>query len=321
MLTAIVVFLAAFTVVLLIASIIPSAASKEVKVTLERLDAIAQSAKTVQDEALDVRRNQLASALPWLDRLLHGLEFTSRVRLLLHQADVNWTVGRVVATCLWSAIIPGYLVQLRTGAVGLALFVAALGGALPLVYLLRKRASRFAQFEQLLPEAVDLMVAAIRAGHGFTSAMGLVAKECPEPVRREFRQCWDEQNFGLELRAAMGNLVYRVPISDLRMIVTAVMIQQESGGNLTEILEKVAHLIRERFRLKRQVSVHTAQGRATAWVLCGLPFVLGFVLYILNPTHMRLLWNHPTGIKLTYLGLGMMTLGVLTIRKIIRLRV
>jgi tight adherence protein B len=187
--------------------------------------------------------------------------------------------------------------------------------------VIQKRSKRFEQMRQFLPEALDLMNAAIRAGHSFTSAMGMAAKESPEPVRREFRQCFDEQNYGLDLRGALANLHYRMPISEVGMIVTAVLIHSESGGNLTEILDKVAYLIRENFRLRRQVRVHTAQGRMSGWVLAIFPFVLGFLLYLINPTQMRVLWTHPTGRKLMYTGLAMTVVGGLFIRKIVRIRI
>src|SRR6185369_1036481 len=174
----------------------------------------------------------------------------------------------------------------------------AIGGSIPMMNVLRKREKRFNRLRQRLPEALDMMVAGIRAGHSFTSAMGMVARESPEPVKREFRQCYDAQNFGLDLRHAMLNLGYRVPTRDIRMITAAVLIQKETGGNLTEILEKVSILIREDFRLQRQVQVHTAQGRLTGWILSILPLVLGVALYMVNPKQMSVLWERPVGLKM-----------------------
>lgn len=174
---------------------------------------------------------------------------------------------------------------------------------------------------QYLPEALDLMVSAIRAGHTFSSSMSMASRECPEPIRKEFRQCFDEQQFGLELRTALTNLAYRVPIHEIRIIVTALLIQNETGGNLTEILEKVAYLIREDFRLQRQVRVHTAQGRMTGWILSILPAVLGFVLYLLRPEHMSVLWTRSAGRVMLYGGIVMTMIGALIIRRIIRIQV
>ena len=186
---------------------------------------------------------------------------------------------------------------------------------------LYKRKQRFSKFEQELPEALDLMVSALRAGHSLVSALGLVAHESPDPIGAEFRICFEEQNYGLELRTAMSNLLTRVPLQDLRIVVTAILIQKESGGNLAEVLDKTAYVIRERYRLKRQVLVHTAQGRLTGWILSFLPIVLGIGLYLINPDTMSLLWRRPIGIKLLYTAAGMTVTGALIIRKIVNMEV
>jgi tight adherence protein B len=199
--------------------------------------------------------------------------------------------------------------------------VAAVAAIAPFLFVLQKRERRFEHMRQFLPEALDLMAGAIRAGHSFSSGMSISARESPEPIRREFRQCCDEQNYGLELRAALTNLQYRVPIAEVRMIVTAVLIQSESGGNLTEILDKVSHLIRENYRIRRQIQVHTAQGRMSGVVLSVLPLAIGFFLYMLNPKQMSLLWTEPLGRKLMYTAIVMIVLGGLVIRKIVRIRI
>ena len=219
------------------------------------------------------------------------------------------------------ALVAGTLVLMRTGALLLAFGIGALAACVPLLYVLRMRSSRFDRMRLYLPEALDLMNAAIRAGHSLTSAMGMVAKESPEPIRREFRQCYEEQNFGLELRLALNNLAYRVPIHDIRMVVSAVLIQNESGGNLTEILDKVSHLIREDYRLQGQIRVHTAQGRLTGWILSILPAVLGLALYMVHPEQMSMLWTREPGRYMLYGSIVMTTVGALLIRKIVRIQV
>jgi len=168
---------------------------------------------------------------------------------------------------------------------------------------------------------VGLLVSAFRAGHSLVAALRLVAYESPEPICGEFRICFDEQNYGLELRTAMENLVNRVPLQDLRIVVTAILIQKESGGNLAEVLDKASYVIRERFRLKRQVRVHTAQGRLTGWILSFLPVLLGFGLYLLNPETMSVLWTRPIGVKLLYASAIMTVSGALIIRKIVNMDV
>ena len=158
-------------------------------------------------------------------------------------------------------------------------------------------AGALAQFEKDLPEALDLMVSGLRAGHSLLAAMGLVARECPDPVGSEFKICFEEQNYGLEMNAALDNLINRVPLQDLKIVTTAIMIQKESGGNLAEVLDKTAHVIRERFRLKRQIKVHTAQGRLTGWILTALPVVLGIGIYFVDPGMISVLWHRKIGIK------------------------
>jgi tight adherence protein B len=220
-----------------------------------------------------------------------------------------------------SFVIFGYLAYWRTDAILFGLMVGLVVASLPILFVFRKRTARFNQFEQGLPEALDLMVSALRAGHSLVAAIRLVAHESPDPIGGEFRICFEEQNYGLELRTAMENLTNRVPLQDLRIVATAILIQKESGGNLAEVLDKAASLIRDRFRLKRQIRVHTAQGRLTGWILSILPVVLGFGLYMLNPETMRVLWTRPTGLKLLYAAVAMTFTGGLIIRKIVNMEV
>jgi tight adherence protein B len=194
-------------------------------------------------------------------------------------------------------------------------------GFAPFGFVLFKRGKRFAKFEEGLPEALDLMVSALRAGHSFNAALGLVSRECSDPIGGEFRICFDEQNYGLELRAAIENMMVRVPLGDLRIATTAILIQKETGGNLAEVLNKTSEVIRERFRLRRQVRVHTAHGRITGWVIALLPIFLLIAISILNYPLESLLWKREIGIKLLY-GTGIsMVFGGLWIRQIINMEV
>jgi tight adherence protein B len=191
----------------------------------------------------------------------------------------------------------------------------------PYGLVLFKRGQRFKKFEAGLPEALDLMVSGLRAGHSLIAAMGLVGRECPDPVGGEFKTCFEEQNYGLELKSAIENLIERVPLQDLRIVATAIMIQKESGGNLAEVLDKTSYVIRERFRLKRQIAVHTAQGRLTGVILALLPVVLGVALFFVNPTMMSILWTRDIGIKLLWASAGMTLVGGLVIRQIVNMEV
>jgi tight adherence protein B len=317
-----VVFSSVFVITALLLTGGRSSASQQTEQTLTVLKAaLATSALSPSNLAVDIRKDEMLSAVPWLNRWLLKLELAPRLRILLYQADVNWTAGSLLLMSILCFLIPSYLVYLHTGTLIFSLLFGLLLGAAPFVYVFQKRAQRFAKFEQGLPDTLDLMVSALRAGHSFVSALDLAGNEAPDPIGKEFRICFDEQNYGLELKTAMNNLAVRVPLQDLKIVITAILIQKESGGNLAEVFDKAAYVIRERFRLKRQVRVYTAQGRLTGWILSFLPLVLGIGLYLINPESMRLLWTRPIGVKLLYISGSMTIIGSLIIRKIVRMDV
>lgn len=323
-LIAIVVFIGVFVVVALLFAATGTGATKQDREMLARLDsalAIGKSKSDMSDLLIDVRKSELLSTIPWIDKALRQVELTPRLRRLLYQADLKWTVGGLLMMCLVAFILPGYLVYLRTSNILFGVLIGAAFGFGPIGYVIFKRNKRMSKFEEGLPEALDLICSALRVGHSLNSALGLVTRECPDPVGSEFRVCFDEQNYGLELKTALENLTNRVPVQDLRIVVTGILIQKESGGNLAEVLEKAAEVIRERFRLKRQVMTHTAQGRLTGLILTLLPVVLGCALYFVNPQMMSLLWTRDVGIKLLYAAGGMIVVGGLIIRKIVNMDV
>jgi len=272
-------------------------------------------------ETTDVRKQEELSPYPWLSRLLGRLNLSTRFRLLLQQADMEWTVGSLLMVSLFSWIGTGCLLYLRIWSLWPAVGLSALVAPLPFLYVLRRRRRRFGKFEEQLPEAIDMLVSALRAGHSLMTAIGFIGQEPREPLSGEFRICFDEQNYGIDLRTALTNLGTRMAVDDLQIFIAAVLIQKESGGNLAEVLEKVATTARERFRLRRQVQVHTAQGRMTGWILSILPVALGFAMYLVHPEGISLLWTHPIGLKLLYTAIVMNVLGALAIRKIVRIRV
>ena len=316
------VFVGIFLVVALLLIASGTGASQRTKQTLALLSsALAVGTRQLEDQIVDIRKHELLSAVPWINRWLLKIELAPRLRSTLYQANVKWTAGGLLLMSLACFVIPSYLLYLRTGAVPFALLLGLLLGATPFVYVLHRRRKRFNKFEEELPEALNLMVSALRAGHSLVAALGLVGSESPDPIGGEFKICCDEQNYGLELRTALDNLVTRVPLQDVRIVTTAILIQKESGGNLAEVLDKTAYVIRERFRLKRQVRIHTAQGRLTGWILSFLPIVLGIALYFINPDHMSLLWKRDIGVKLMYAAGAMTITGALIIRKIVRMDV
>lgn len=322
LLVLVLVFLGVFTIVALLLVATGTGASQQTKRTLTVLQAaLSADAPRTADPVVDIRKQELLSSVPWVNRALLKLEIAPKLRHVLYQANLKWTAGALILMSLTCFLIPAYLINLRTGSLPISLLLGLLLGCSPFVYVFAKRRARFGKFEQGLPEALDLMVSAMRAGHSLNSSLEVVAQESPDPIGTEFRICFDEQNYGLELKTAMDNLVSRVPLQDMKMIVTAILIQKESGGNLAEVLDKVSYVIRERFQLKRQVRVHTAQGRLTGWILSILPLVLGIGLYMLDPQHMSLLWKRPIGVKLLWASGIMTVIGALIIRKIVNMEV
>jgi tight adherence protein B len=314
----ILVFLGVFTVIALLAVASGTGASQQAKKVLATLDsALATESRETRDQIVSLRKNDLLSAVPWLNRKLLKFELAPKLRSMLYQANLNWTAGGLMVMCVCLFLFPAYLIYLKWSAIIPALAIGLVLGFLPIGWVLHKRSKRFKNFEQGLPEALDLMVSALRAGHSLIAAMGLVTRECPDPVGAEFRITFDEQNYGLELKTAMDNMTTRVPLQDLRIVSTAILIQKESGGNLAEVLDKTSNIIRERFRLKRQVMTHTAQGRMTGIILAILPLGLGVALYTVNPDMMSLLWKRDIGIKLLYAAGAMTLIGGFIIHKIV----
>jgi tight adherence protein B len=316
------VFAGVFAIVLLLSMSFDSSGVEARKKTKQRLDSISLAAdRSPLDEGTGLVREELLSSLPWMNRWLQRQDFLGGLRKLLNQAELEWTLVGLFGMCLLAWIAAGGAVFMRTNDPKMAALIGAGAAAGPLLYVRFKRSQRFDKFEQGLPRALDLMVSALRAGHSLISALESVAREMPNPIGSEFRKCFDEQTFGLEMRESMLNLGARIPLHDVHIAITAILIQKESGGNLAEILDKVAAIIRERFRLKKQVQVHTAQGRLTGWILTLLPIVLGFGLYMLNPEHMSILWHNPVGLKLIYAAVVMTLIGGLIIRKIVNVRI
>jgi tight adherence protein B len=283
--------------------------------------ALGEERKQKVTPILDFRKRELFSSVPLLNKLLARVDLVPRLQKTLNQAELKWTPGSLLLMSTACFAAPAYLIDLRTSSVIMSLLVGSVLGFIPMGIVMFKRGKRFGKFEQGLPDALDLMTSALRVGHSFSAALGLVTRECADPIGSEFRICFEEQNFGVDQRTALENLTARIPLQDLKIVVTAILIQRESGGNLAEVLDKTAHVIRQRFRLKKQVMVHTAQGRLTGWILTILPVALGIALYIINPDTMSLLWKREIGVKLLYAAGAMLVVGTLIIQKIVRMEV
>jgi tight adherence protein B len=310
-----------FAVAILVATLIGKGASKQVTTRLAALDQEFAPADG-EEKTTDIRKaHRRLSAIPWLNHWLTELNLASVSSLYLYQAGVTLTLGTLVLTSIAGFAFLGYVLYLRLGAGLPALLLSAGFLPLPFLYVRHRRAKRLTKLEQQLPEALGMMVSALRVGHSLIASLGAVAQDSREPISGEIRKCFEEQNYGVDLRTALVNLTQRAPIQDFRIFVAAVLIQKESGGNLAEVLEKVAETTRERFRLKKQVSVHTAQGRMTGWVLSLLPVGLGLAMYFVNPEGMSILWKRPIGLKLLWVAVSMDVVGGLIIRRIVRIRV
>jgi tight adherence protein B len=315
------IFLGVFALIVLALMAFSEPANKAKNVQLRLDSALATETQEVQDLVVDLRKDEQVSSIPWLNNKLVHLELTPFLRKLLNQANLNWSTGRLLSMCGAFFVIPAVIVHFKNPSIPLSLAVGAVLGMAPLGFVYFKRSKRFGSFEAGLPEALDLMVSGLRAGHSLIAAMGLVGRECPDPVGGEFKICFEEQNYGLELKNALDNLTDRVPLQDIRIVATAITIQKESGGNLAEVLDKTSFIIRERFRLKRNIQTHTAQGRLTGWILTLLPVALGIAIYMINPTMMSVLWTRDIGVKLLWASAGMTVIGGLIIRKIVNMEV
>jgi tight adherence protein B len=287
----------------------------------ERLAEAIRSSAHSNDLEVQLAREELLSEIPWVNRSLLKLEITARLKLIIDQADLNITVMRLVLFSGTAAALGFLAARMITISLGLMILFGLIAGALPFLHVMAKRKKRLKKFLQLLPDALDLMSRGISAGHAFTEALQMVATEMPEPIATEFRKTYDEQNLGLSLKLALQNLVQRVPLLDLRMTVTAIMIQRETGGNLSELLEKVAYTIRERFRIMEDLKTLTLSSRWSAWLLCGLPIFLAIYMSVMNPTYMEVMWRDPRGHNLLFVAAVMQLLGMLMVQKIMKIKI
>jgi len=269
----------------------------------------------------------MLSQIPALDSLLRRSERMTNFQNFLDQANLNIRAGNLLLVCVGTAVAGGVLGFLVAGslppnqAILFVFFGIVLGAVFPYTYASYRRTKRFQKFEELFPDAIDTLARAVRAGHAFTTALELIAAEIAEPVASEFRKLFEEQKFGLPVRDALLNLAARVPLVDVKFFVTAVMLQRETGGNLAEILDNLSYVIRERFKIQRQVRVYTAQGRLTMMLLMGLPPLIVVVMLSTSPGFIRPLFADPIGHTLIVAGIALQTVGYFVIKKIIQIQV
>jgi len=324
--------LIAFVVFLLVALLVFALGSfldqrsAQARMLRDRLASV-QKAEQQSVEELALLRDEMMSKIPALDTLLRRSERMANLQIFLEQADLKVRAGNILLLCVVSAVVFGVVGYFVAGSLPhnqALLFVmvgVVLGGTVPYSYASYRRTKRFQKFEELFPNAIDTLARAVRAGHAFTTALELIANEIAEPIASEFRKLFEEQKFGLPVRDALMNLAGRVPLVDVKFFVTAVMLQRETGGNLAEILDNLSYVIRERFKIMRQVRVYTAQGRLTMMLLMGLPPIIVVVMLTTNPAFIRPLFADPIGHTLVVAGIVLQTIGYFVIRKIIQIQV
>ena len=309
------VSLAAFVVLMLL-----DRRSAPARILRDRLAAVQKPEPEALVESALVR-DDLMSRIPALDTLLRRSERVSMLQKMLIQGEVNIRPGNFLMICVLCATVLGVVFFFAADNLIFGWAGALLGFFLPYAYASHMRSRRFQRFEEKFPDAMDTLARAVRAGHAFTTALELIANEIAEPIAGEFRQLYEEQKFGLPVREALLNLTDRIPLVDVKFFVTAVMLQRETGGNLAEILDNLSYVIRERFKIMRQVRVHTAQGRMTMLLLMALPPIIVVTMRILNPGFIQPLFTDYIGHMLIVGGITLQTIGYFVIRRIIAIQV
>jgi tight adherence protein B len=299
----------------------PSAAERTIADRITKLRSSAEQGSTSDTGVSQIIKVDHLSPNPLLDSLLQRYPLSHRLQLLIEQAESSWSVSGLLAASLALAGAGYGIGYYELQGAALALIPSIVFALAPLLLLRFRKARRLREFNRHLPEAIDLMSRALRAGHSLTAAIEIVSEECPEPVRSEFREVYRQQNFGLPARDALVQLAQRMPLPELGFVVTAMLLQRETGGNLVEVLDRTTAVIRERLRIQGEIRIYTAQGRLTGWILSLLPVAMFFLLSLANRGYTRVLLEDPTGRKLVYTGLGLMVLGGLAIRKIVDVKV
>jgi tight adherence protein B len=270
---------------------------------------------------VDIVRKRMLSEVPWLHRILVRVDRIHELDRLLEQANTSMPAGFFMLLSLLLAAVVfagGSTIRMNLSVI---IIIALLLASMPFLYLLSFKQKRMAKFQEQLPDALDLIARALKAGHAFSGGLKMVAEEFGDPIGTEFRKTLDEINFGVGVDQAMKNLAHRVDCPDLQFFVVSVIIQRETGGNLAEILEKIASLVRERFKLYGKVRTLAAEGKLSAIILIALPFLIAFYFFVIQPEYIGLLFQDPIGIAMLVGASIMMSIGVFVMRKMIQIRV
>jgi tight adherence protein B len=317
------VILAATFIVILAVVLIPYwllVLQPEQQVQRDIIKRLKVSRKPTAVRAELIKAAERLSAMPSVDAALsRSRDLLEPVEKLLAQADSRMTVFSFGLVCAVSAAVPAAIVIWTIRIPLLAVPIGLVTGYIPIAVIKFQRSRRIAKFEDQFPESLDLLARALRAGHAFTTGLQMAADELPAPVGPEFRVIYDQQNYGMPMGDALKTFAERVPLLDAKFFVTAVMTQRESGGNLAEVLDNLASVIRDRFKVKRQIQVISAHGRITGLVLTAVPPSLGVLLFVMNPENMRLLFTDPLGIQMLIAALVLQITGALIIRQLVRI--
>jgi tight adherence protein B len=320
--TIIVAFIVLFAVVLLSVSVglkfLESKRKKDVTTMLKTASGEAPQPKTQILREIQETGNSL------IERIFHGMDIFKKIQEYIKQADLTWSVEGFVAFSFIGAVI-GALIGTRLKMLPTAFMgpigVGAACGSLPFLYVWRMRSKRMGALEEQLPDALDFMARSMRAGHAFVISLQMVGEELPDPMGREFRTLFNEHNLGAPLELAMRGMCDRIPLLDLRFFSSAVMLQKQTGGNLSDILTRLSYVIRERFRLRGQIKAASAHGRMTAMILGGLPIVTVVALMFVAPGYLDGMADDPDGRKLIAGAIVGQIIGNMVIRKIINIQV
>lgn len=294
--------------------------SHDEKVAKRRLAGIivskdgANSSQSTMDHFLKVNPEHKPG---WLDSVLQKYQIVHKLEVRIAHANITMTVSTLLLSSVGLAIIGFIAATLCVSILAIQILTACALGYIPFGLISFKRARRITAFNAALPDAIDMMGRAMRAGHSMVASINTVSEQSAEPVKSEFREAFKQQNFGLPLRDVLNQMLERVPSQDLKVLVTGILVQKETGGNLTEILDRTAGVIRERLRIQGEIRTHTAQGRMTGWILCSLPVVMLFIINLINPGYSDVLLNTKIGHTLIAVGIVLLITGAMIIRHII----
>jgi tight adherence protein B len=271
-------------------------------------------------EASFVRRESISSN-PTLNRLLGSADFVKRLEVMLAQADVQITVSRLLAFCIVAGVMAALAVYTVVSSLPLVVVAGVVAAVTPVLHVAWKRKRRLQKFLEHLPDALDMMSRSLAVGHALSESLNQVASDMPEPIATEFRITFEEQKLGLSTKLAFEHMYERIPLLDLRLCITAILVQRETGGNLAEVLDKVASTIRERFKLMEDFRTITTSARGSAWILCGLPFVIVLALTAINPDYMKPLLYDSRGHLIIAAASVMQLVGMIVIRSILKIKI